>query len=127
MASTPIGPNLAPNARWTPASQVFISFTSDLIPNVYFSPPNLIPPFILKPGGVTVNDVPKIYCDDPTIDDHCIIFPNIELCIPLQLIGTFSYFHSRMPTANDLYDCDKIFLIPDSIDWNPHCLLFEIN
>ena len=47
---------------------------------------NLIPPFIMRAGGVTVNDVLKIHCDDPTIDDHCILFPNAELCIPLQLI-----------------------------------------
>ena len=63
---------------------------------------NLIPPFIMRVGGVIVNDVPKIHCKDPTIDDHCIKFPNCELRIPLQLIGTFSYFHSRMPTVQEL-------------------------
>jgi len=88
---------------------------------------NLIPPFIMRAGGVTVNDVPKIHCDDPTRDDHCILFQDIELRIPLQLIGTFSYFHSRMPTATELYDCDKVFLTPDASDWNPHCLSFERN
>ena len=88
---------------------------------------NLIPPLIMRTGGVTVNDVPKIHCDDPTRDDHCILFQDIELRIPLQLIGTFSYFHSRMPTATELYDCDKVFLTPDASDWNPHCLSFERN
>ena len=33
---------------------------------------NLIPPFILREAGITVNDVPKIHRDDPTEDDHAI-------------------------------------------------------
>ena len=88
---------------------------------------NLIPPFIMRAGGVIVNDVPKIHCVDPTIDDHCIRFSSCELRIPLQLTGTFSYFHSRMPTVQELYDCDKVFITPDASDWNPHCMSFERN
>ena len=88
---------------------------------------NLIPPFILRAGGVIVNDVPKIHCKDPSKDDHCLRFDNNDLRIPLQLIGTFSYFHTRKPDPQELYDKDKIFLTPDSSDWNPHCLSFEQN
>ena len=33
---------------------------------------NLIPPFILREGGLTVNDIPKIHCAEPTTNDHCI-------------------------------------------------------
>ena len=32
-----------------------------------------------------------------------------------------------MPTATELYECDKAFLTPDASDWNPHCLSFERN
>ena len=88
---------------------------------------NLIPPFIMRAGGVTVNDTAKIHCDDPTTNDHCIIFPETELRIPLQLNGIFSYFHSRLPTSKELYDCDKVFITPDASDWNPNCLSFEQN
>ena len=35
---------------------------------------NLVPPFIMRAGGVTVSDTAKIHCNDPSIDDHCIIF-----------------------------------------------------
>ena len=35
---------------------------------------NLIPPFMLREMGVTVNDVPKIHKEDPTVDDHAITF-----------------------------------------------------
>ncbi len=88
---------------------------------------NLIPPFIMRAGGVTVNDVPKIHCTDPTVDDHCIVFGDKDFRIPLQLIGTFSYFHSRLPTVQELHDCDKYFITPDARDWNPHCTSFEMN
>ena len=88
---------------------------------------NLIPPFIMIYGGVIFSDAPKIHCVDPTIEDHCIRFKNSDLKIPMQLSGTFSYFHSRLPTLYELYSCDKLFITPDSSDWHPHCLSFEQN
>ena len=88
---------------------------------------NLVPPFIMRAGGVIVNDTPKIHCNEPTIDDHCLSFANHDLRIPMQLWGTFSYFHSRMPTAEELDGCDKIFITPDSTVWNPHCESFAKN
>ena len=88
---------------------------------------NLIPPFIMRHGGVTVNDKAKIHCVDPSEEDHYIIFPECELKIPLQLFGIFLYFHSRLPTVTELHECDKVFITPDSNDWNPNCLSFEQN
>jgi hypothetical protein len=64
---------------------------------------NLIPPFIMRQGGVIVNDVPKIHCNDPSIDDHCITFLTCELRIPLQLVGVFSYFHTRKPLSQEFF------------------------
>ena len=88
---------------------------------------NLIPPFIMRAGGVTVNDVPKIHCVDPSTNDHCISFSGEALRIPLNLIGTFSYFHTRLPIYDELHNCDKFFITPDASDWNPHCESFEKN
>ena len=91
---------------------------------------NLIPPFIMRAGGVTVRDTAKIHCKYPTRDDHCIRFgtgTENDLRIPLQLFGTFSYFHTRTPTEEELFECDKLFLTPDASDWNPHCTSFEQN
>ena len=31
---------------------------------------NLLPPFIMRESGATVNDTPKIHCTDPTSNDH---------------------------------------------------------
>ena len=88
---------------------------------------NLIPPFIMRERGIIVNDKAKIHCGDPSIDDHCIVFNDAQFRIPLQLNGIFSYFHSRLPTVDELYECDKYFITPDANDWNPHCTSFEEN
>ena len=81
---------------------------------------NLLPPFILRQGGIIVNDTAKIHCSDPSIDDHCILFPNSELRIPLKLNGIFSYFNSRKPLPSELHGKDKLFITPDSTEWNPN-------
>ena len=35
---------------------------------------NLIPPFLMRCGGVIVRETAKIHCDNPTKLDHCISF-----------------------------------------------------
>lgn len=88
---------------------------------------NLIPPFIMRAGGVQVNDTAKIHCDDPTEADHSIFFPDATLRIPLKLNGIFSYFNSRTPTTDELHYCDKLFITPDASEWNPNCTSFKEN
>ena len=88
---------------------------------------NLIPPFIMRIRGVIVNDVPKIHCKDPTVRDHAICFEGIDLRIQLHLQGIFSVFHHRAPTSDELQQCDKVFMTPDSASWNPHCNSFARN
>ena len=51
---------------------------------------NLNPPFMLREMGVTVNDVPKIHKEDPTVDNHTITFVEMGFQIPLSL---WAYFH----------------------------------
>jgi len=63
---------------------------------------NLIPPFIMREAGITVNDIPKIHANDPESKDHSIAFPDTDLRIPLQLWGIFSFFHSRIPTSDEI-------------------------
>jgi len=88
---------------------------------------NLIPPFIMRAGDVVVNDVPKIQCEDPAVDDHCVSFVDSDLRIPLQLNGVFSCFYARVTTERELNECENVFLTPDSSDWNPHCKSYELN
>ena len=73
---------------------------------------NLIPPFIT--GGVIINDVPKIYCEHPEVENYCVLFDQYDLRTPLQLNGVFSCFHARVPTKRELHGCEKLILTPDS-------------
>ena len=79
--------------------------------------PNIIHPFLTKVDGVIVND----FGNDPTSSDHCISFEINDLNIPLKLSGTFSYFYSLRPHMKEIQEQDKVFITPDSDDWNPHC------
>ena len=90
---------------------------------------NLIPPFILRESGHIVNECPKFQCPKPTLEDHCIVANGDDstIRIPLQLHGIFSFFHTRLPTNDELIGCSKIFMSPDSDSWNPYCTSFESN
>ena len=88
---------------------------------------NLIPPFIMREAGLTVNDTPKIHTPNPDPSDHSISFPSSNLLVPLQLWGTFSYFPSRMPTSEEIHSCDKLFLTPDGTNWDPYSTHFALN
>ena len=58
---------------------------------------NLIPPFIMREAGIDVRDVPKLQCDDPSLEDHALVIAD-KTIIPLSLIGVFSYFSTSRPT-----------------------------
>ena len=58
-----------------------------------------------------VNDTLKIHFDSPSIHDHCISFKASDLRILMQLMGSFSFFHHRVPLAEELEGCDKYFLL----------------
>lgn len=90
---------------------------------------HLIPPFIMREAGVTVNDVAKIHVKDPTVNDHSIHFENAGLRIPLLLCGVFSYFSSRAPTLMELEeveDTNVLVATPDG-PWNPHSDVYATN
>ena len=89
---------------------------------------NLIPPFILREAGITVNDVPKIQVNDPTVEDHALVFKDGELRIPLSLWGMFSYFPSRKPTLEQVRQCEDVYILtPDSDQWDPHTDVYARN
>ena len=69
---------------------------------------NLIPPFILREAGLTVSNIWKIHCDEPTIEDHSVYDENTKLRIPLQLDGIFLYFPTRALTLDEIQNCDQI-------------------
>ena len=87
---------------------------------------NLIPPFMLREMGVTVNDVPKIHKEDPTVDDHAITFVETGFRIPLSLWGIFSYFPTSKPTHDDLLNPNEVYILSPAT-WNPHSDAYSVN
>ena len=65
---------------------------------------NLLPPFMLREAGITVNEIPKIQVDQPSEEHHSITFPETEFRIPLSLWGVFSYFPTSKPTHETLVE-----------------------
>ena len=86
---------------------------------------NMIPQFILREAGLEVNDIPRIHIrDEVTRESQSIIMTRVDLRIPLQLSGVFSYFESRSLTDREIEECDSmdmVILSPDSNTWDPHC------
>ena len=87
---------------------------------------NLIPPLMLREMGVTVNDVPKIHKEDPTVDDHAITFVEMGFRIPLSLWGVFSYFPTSKPTHDNLLDPNEVYILSPAT-WNPHSNAYSTN
>ena len=87
---------------------------------------NLIPPFMLREMGVTVNDIPKIHKEDPTMDDHAITFVETGFRIPLSLWGIFSYFPTSKPTHDDLLNPNEVYILSPAT-WNPHSDVYSMN
>ena len=87
---------------------------------------HLIPPFILREAGITVNDTPKIHTDDPSVSDHCILFKSNDFKIHLSLHGVFSYFTTTKPTLEMLQESEDIYMLTPSI-WDPHNPAYSSN
>ena len=87
---------------------------------------NLVPPFMLREMGVTMNDVPKIHKEDPTVDDHVITFMEMGFRIPLSLWGIFPYFPMSKPTHDDLLNPTEVYILSPAT-WNPHSDAYPTN
>lgn len=115
---------VAYDCPYTHRSYILIARNALYIPTM---PNNLVPPFILREAGVIVSDTPKIHIKSPSKDDHSILFTDENLRVPLQLIGVFSFFHTRIPTEEEISSCPKLFMTPDSHNWDPYSSHFAEN
>ena len=91
---------------------------------------NLIPPFILREAGLVLNDTRKIYCDDPSVEDHSLFDEETGLRILFILNGTFSMFDSSSLTEDKIEnagDYPTIFLTPESDMWDPYDESYKLN
>eukprot|EP00957_Ditylum_brightwellii_P043118 3266707-Ditylum_brightwellii.AAC.2 len=61
----------------------------------------LISLFIMRDGGVKLNDIPKMQCDIPIVDNQYMTFNDSDLQVPSQWNGTFSYFNNTFHTVTE--------------------------
>lgn len=73
-----------------------------------------------------VNDVAKIHIEDPTVNDHAIIFKETDFRIPLALWGIFSYFPTSKPSSDDHDAIDDVYVLTPT-SWNPHSDVYARN
>ena len=85
---------------------------------------NLIPPFIMREAGLSVNKRAKIHTSPDIVspEDHSIIDPESGLHIQMEFYDTFSGFYTRAPTAADTIreDITVVEISPGGDSWNPH-------
>ena len=84
---------------------------------------NLVPPFVLREAGFTVNNVPIIHCEQVSNDSHCIIGEEKSLRIPLYLHEIFSYFLTSCPSEEEFHQAtprEHHFMTPTNWTWNPN-------
>jgi len=84
---------------------------------------NLIPPFMMRLAGLQVNECPKfLSIVAPSISDHSVYFPAVDVRFPFQIEGIVSYLSTRIPSDQELCDYagEYLLLTPNSEDWGPH-------
>ena len=64
----------------------------------------LINPFMMRLAGVQVDECPKFLSPTPSVVNHSIYFPEINLRIPLMLEGIVSYLICRTPNQDECHD-----------------------
>ena len=87
---------------------------------------NLLPPFMLREAGITINEVLKIHVSSPTKEHYSIMFQETNFQISLSLYGTFSYFPTSKPSTKDLEEPDDVYVLTPTT-WNPHSDAYVIN
>ena len=90
---------------------------------------NLIPPFILRETGLTVNKRAKIHCEEDTVteEDHTIQECNAGLFITMQLRSIFFYFLSKKPNMDDLDNGVEVIMTPEGSTWDAYDQTFAEN
>ena len=91
---------------------------------------NLFPAFVLQEPCLFVKRTAKIYCEDPSVEDHSIFGEELGLITPLSLNGRFSAFKTRSASEKEIEDIENyqtIFITTDSNVWDPYNESYRIN
>lgn len=91
------------------------------------NPDNLIPPFLIREAGIPIDDVAKIQCGDPSVENHSMYLSSVDVRVHFSLTGIVSYFSTSKPSREDLEDeaIDLINITPDMPSWDPYTDVYE--
>ena len=64
---------------------------------------NLLPPFMLREAGITINEVPEIHVSSLNY------VPRNQFSNSFVIVCTFSYFPTSKPSTKDLEEPDDMF------------------
>ena len=79
---------------------------------------------------MTVNDCPKIYCEDPTDESHAIVATDEygdDIILPFYLRGVTSYLDTK-PLSLEEYEahnCPRVELTSQHLTWDPSSPVYE--
>ncbi len=87
---------------------------------------SLLNPNQMRLNGVIVDDCPKHLSSPDKQSTHSIYFPEQDVRIPLQMGGVISRFVTRLPTNEELEECQWLHLTGDQ-EWDPYSPSFAAN
>ncbi len=87
---------------------------------------SLLNPNQMRLNGVIVDDCPQHLSNPDRLSTHSIHFPAEGVRIPLEMDGVISRFATRVPTSEELNECQWLSLTGDQ-EWDPHSPLFNEN
>jgi hypothetical protein len=91
-----------------------------------YVPNSLLCPNQMRCHGIVVDDVPKHLAPDPAQATHSLYFADKDIRIPLELEGCISQIPTRLPTVQELEECEWLTLTGDA-EWDPHASSFAEN
>jgi hypothetical protein len=82
---------------------------------------SLLNPNQCRAYGLTVNTCPKQFSSGKSM--HGIHVPETDLFIPFQMHGCICYFSSRLPTEDELANCERV-VFTSTGEWDPYAETF---
>ena len=86
---------------------------------------NLLPPFMMRLAGLEVNECPKFLAKSPSVEDHSVYFPELDVRLPFMLDGVISYLPTRKPHVTEISSHVHLVLTPNSPAWDPHTNVYS--
>ena len=91
---------------------------------------HLLCPMQVRANGVTLNECPRMYCSEPSAEDHAVVALDEDgerVIMPLFLKGVTSVLETCPVTLEefDHHVCPKIELTAANLTWDPSSTVYE--